>query len=162
MLLILACIICFFVNSFVSLLLFVLLSAYHFGEQHFENKLNTPAWSRFSIFITYGLLIFFMLFYANLSEVNQIVNDLTQQSFAKEFILYGMAINMIFFLYSLPLHITEILSYDITFNKRIFLSSIAIDRFLNYNVGLWFRKFILFYGIAYHQLVIKFNTCQEI
>ena len=94
LLLILACIICFFVNSFVSLLLFVLLSAYHFGEQHFENKLNTPAWSRFSIFITYGLLIFFMLFYANLSEVNQIVNDLTHQSFTKEFILYGMAINM--------------------------------------------------------------------
>ena len=92
--LILACSICFFVNSFVSLLLFVLLSAYHFGEQHFENKLNTPAWSRFSIFITYGLLIFFMLFYANLSEVNQIVNDLTHQSFTKEFILYGMAINM--------------------------------------------------------------------
>lgn len=113
LLLILACIICFFINSFVSLLLFVLLSAYHFGEQHFENKFNTPVWFRFSIFITYGLLIFFMLFYTNLSEVNQIVNDLTHQSFKKEFILYGMAINMTL------LSVLFIIAYYRNFELRI-------------------------------------------
>ena len=36
--LILLCIACYLINSFVAILFFVILSSYHFGEQHLENK----------------------------------------------------------------------------------------------------------------------------
>jgi len=78
--LILLCVFSFLLNPFVAVLLFVLLSAYHFGEQHLEKKISGNLWLQSVIFISYGLLIFSLLFYENISDVNSIVSNLTQHT----------------------------------------------------------------------------------
>lgn len=57
--------------------LFIFLSAYHFGEQHWNIRLGLP--NRFSYFYyaSYGLLIFAMLFDLNHLESILIIEDLT-------------------------------------------------------------------------------------
>ena len=69
--------ICFYLIPLVTLIFFVGISAYHFGEQHWSGKLKKQ-----SIFFTgyatvYGLFIFALLFYFNQPEVAEVVYDLT-------------------------------------------------------------------------------------
>lgn len=82
------CVVSFFVNPFISLLLFILLSAYHFGEEHFEDKIKGPIWLSYFIYLMYGLLIFLMIFHENIQDVNRIVSDLSGHIFSQEMILY--------------------------------------------------------------------------
>jgi Brp/Blh family beta-carotene 15,15'-monooxygenase len=82
------CILSFFIDSYLSLLLFILLSAYHFGEEHFENHIKGPRFWLYLIYLTYGLLIFLMIFHENIQEVNTIVSDLSGDLFSKQWILY--------------------------------------------------------------------------
>lgn len=90
LLLIFLCVISFFLSPFISLLLFILLSAYHFGEEHFEKKIQGPNWLRFSIYLLYGLVIFSMIFHANIAEVDAIVYELSNRHFEQEVILYSL------------------------------------------------------------------------
>ena len=85
--LILLCVISYVISPFVSLLLFILISSYHFGEQHFEEKISLPSWMEVSIYMSYGLIIFSLIFLENESDVDKIVGDLTQKSFSTEVLL---------------------------------------------------------------------------
>lgn len=82
------CVLSYFINPFISLLLFILLSAYHFGEEHFEHLIKGPGFFRYAIYLTYGLLIFAMIFFENIQEVNTIVSDLSGSAFSQQMILY--------------------------------------------------------------------------
>ncbi|MGB5359723.1 MAG: Brp/Blh family beta-carotene 15,15'-dioxygenase, partial [Eudoraea sp.] len=59
----------------IALGLFILFSAYHFGEQHWISKINGS--SRYSLFLftAYGLVILFLLFAAHSMEVSDIIFD---------------------------------------------------------------------------------------
>lgn len=46
----------------LGLLFFILISGYHFGEQHLEGKLILSKFMTFSFYTLYGLLIFSMIF----------------------------------------------------------------------------------------------------
>jgi Brp/Blh family beta-carotene 15,15'-monooxygenase len=85
--LIVICVLSFYLNAFLSLLLFILLSAYHFGEQHFEDKLVGRNEFKFGVYLSYGLLIFSLIFWENLSDVDQIVYNLSRQTFSKQAVL---------------------------------------------------------------------------
>lgn len=94
-LLIVICIGFFVVNSYISLLLFIVLSSYHFGEQHLEEKIKAPYFITFFIFIFYGLIIFSIIFLENLSEVDKIVLDLTGSVFSKEVITISLVFSSV-------------------------------------------------------------------
>lgn len=81
--LILLCVLTYWIHPFTAVLLFILLSAYHFGEQHLEKKISSKKWLENIIFIAYGLLIFTLLFYVNISDVNAIVANLTRHTIPK-------------------------------------------------------------------------------
>lgn len=89
------CIASYFINPFISLLLFILLSAYHFGEEHFEDKIDGPSWLSYSIYMIYGLVIFSMIFYENIEEVNTIVSDLSGNLFSRQLIFYILIATLI-------------------------------------------------------------------
>ncbi|MBC8754586.1 Brp/Blh family beta-carotene 15,15'-dioxygenase [Kordia sp. YSTF-M3] len=80
LLLISLCVVSFWIHPFTSVLLFIVLSAYHFGEQHLEKKISSDQWLQTIIFIAYGLVIFTLLFYVNVSDVNSIVSNLTNHT----------------------------------------------------------------------------------
>ena len=92
----------FFNLPTISLLFFLLFSAYHFGEQQwtiFENK-NSNTLTLFYFF--FGSLIFTMLFTINSSEVSDVIFDITKFYIPKS--AYGVSllvlllINVVFML----------------------------------------------------------------
>jgi len=61
-----------------ALAAFVIISSYHFGEQHFHHKLqNTQSFWSSLFFLFYGLLVLFLILSLNSKEVILIVQDMT-------------------------------------------------------------------------------------
>ncbi len=60
----------------LMLALFILFSAYHFGEQHFNKKIGTKSPLREFFFLAYGLTLFFMLFAFNSSDTILIMDQI--------------------------------------------------------------------------------------
>ena len=95
---ILLCVIIYFISSFIAISLFVLLSAYHFGEEHLSKKIAVNLSFDFFYFLAYGLFIFSLLFYQSLADVDLIMIELTGATFSKiqiESILYSSAVFLI-------------------------------------------------------------------
>ena len=84
LLIILVCVIIFLVNPFLSILTFILLSSYHFGEEHYSHKIKLPRTIEPLFFISYGLLIFTTIFYESINEVNTIMEALAKKGFEKK------------------------------------------------------------------------------
>jgi Brp/Blh family beta-carotene 15,15'-monooxygenase len=72
------CIVFYFFPT-IALVLFILFSSYHFGEQHWNASLTGDLKGKPLFYILYGGLILFMLFYAHRVQVVQIVSDITGQ-----------------------------------------------------------------------------------
>ena len=80
---ILLCIVIYWFSSFVAIVLFVVLSAYHFGEEHLSHKINVNFVFNAVYFLSYGLFIFALLFYQSISDVDFIMKELTGETFSK-------------------------------------------------------------------------------
>ena len=79
-------IIFYFIDSRIAIALFVLFSAYHFGEEHYENRVNLNFVFNSIYFFVYGLVLFSLLLYMNLEYVNTIVYELTESYFINDYI----------------------------------------------------------------------------
>ena len=66
----------FYFFPILALISFVLLSAYHFGEQHWEERLKFNKWDSLYYF-TYGALIFLMLFTFHYEDTTEIIFQIT-------------------------------------------------------------------------------------
>lgn len=71
-------VIIFYVIPLIALIAFVVISGYHFGEQHFHNNISNQKSLLASLFyLSYGLLVLFMLLYLNVDEASVIIEDMT-------------------------------------------------------------------------------------
>lgn len=71
----------FYLVPWLALLLFVIVSGYHFGEQQWHDLLNSfPKWISIVFPFIYGLLILFLLFNSHLDEVQNIAFEITSIS----------------------------------------------------------------------------------
>lgn len=77
LLLMFLCVVSYLINAFISILFFIFLSSYHFGEQHLESKLSGSKFIKTIFYIFYGMLIFSLIFIENLNQVAQIMLTLT-------------------------------------------------------------------------------------
>lgn len=80
----------FAVSRPLALLLFITISGYHFGEQHFEKAFTGKLLLGRILFLSYGLLILFMVFFAKSGQVSLIMQDLTQIEYPHSFFLVGL------------------------------------------------------------------------
>jgi Brp/Blh family beta-carotene 15,15'-monooxygenase len=83
----------------VALVLFIIVSSYHFGEQHWNeivSHLNTSALVLFRF--NYGLLILLLLFYIHAFEVIAIIFEITQFSISKTSIEIALIICSLLFI----------------------------------------------------------------
>jgi Brp/Blh family beta-carotene 15,15'-monooxygenase len=94
---ILLCVVIYLFSSFVAIVLFVVLSAYHFGEEHFSHKINVNFVFNTVYFLSYGLFIFALLFYQSMSDVALIMKELTGGTFSKIQIEITLIVSAIFF-----------------------------------------------------------------
>jgi Brp/Blh family beta-carotene 15,15'-monooxygenase len=68
----------FYLIPWFALLLFIIVSAFHFGEQQWKEIINYyPNWIFNSIAFTYGLFILLLLFIFHASEVENIIFEIT-------------------------------------------------------------------------------------
>lgn len=86
LLLILSCIISYLAFPFLSILLFIVLSSFHFGEQHLSEKIAGVKSYKTVVYILYGMLIFSMLFIVNTKQIDFILRNLTNASIPIEWI----------------------------------------------------------------------------
>lgn len=90
----------------LALVVFVLFSAYHFGEQHWLAKyhMSIPAgWialmSNYLVPLVYGLLILAMIFFWNQLETNQVLEYLIGFGFTTDFYLALLVLSFVIFLF---------------------------------------------------------------
>jgi Brp/Blh family beta-carotene 15,15'-monooxygenase len=93
---ILLCVVIYLLSSFVAIVLFVVLSAYHFGEEHLSHKINVNFGFNAVYFLSYGLFIFALLFYQSMSDVGVIMTELTGLTFSKIQIEITLIVSAIF------------------------------------------------------------------
>lgn len=78
-LVIILCALLFYLIPWFTLILFILVSAFHFGEQQWKELINNyPKWIWYSISLTYGLFIFMLLFKFHASEVEKIIFEISK------------------------------------------------------------------------------------
>ena len=66
----------FYILPSIALGLFILFSAYHFGEQHWISKISGNTLFLIFFYTAYGLVILFLLFAAHHTEVSDIIFDI--------------------------------------------------------------------------------------
>ena len=93
---IILCVVIYLFSSFVAIVLFVVLSAYHFGEEHLSHKINVNFVFNAVYFLSYGLFIFALLFYQSMSDVDVIMTELTGRTFSKIQIEITLIVSAIF------------------------------------------------------------------
>lgn len=88
----------FFYLPMLALILFILISGYHFGEQHWHEIVKTDnQFVKKLFFLVYGLLILSMLFYFQAEEVHLIIKDITNFSLSEQLIDYNFYITLLIF-----------------------------------------------------------------
>ncbi|MBT8260250.1 MAG: beta-carotene 15,15'-dioxygenase, Brp/Blh family [Flavobacteriaceae bacterium] len=87
----------FFFTPSVALIIFVIISSYHFGEQHFFSKTKLSSLI-FKIFCSaYGLIIFSLLFYLNPNDTSVIIYDLTGYQITDYIYKLALIVSLIIF-----------------------------------------------------------------
>jgi beta-carotene 15,15'-dioxygenase len=96
----------FYSMPIIALLLFIIFSGYHFGEQHWNKLKSNKNYSLLTIFETlYGLFILFLLFQLHELEVKQIVFQITRSSIAKlDFKIITLLIGLLLIISGIILH----------------------------------------------------------
>ncbi|MFK7749412.1 MAG: Brp/Blh family beta-carotene 15,15'-dioxygenase [Kordia sp.] len=92
LMIILFCMLTYAVVPFIAMLAFILLSAYHFGEQHLEKKIVSFKKLRGFVYAIYGLFIFALLFHENIEDVNNILSNLTATEISLKLVQYVLIV----------------------------------------------------------------------
>ena len=101
----------------VALFLFIIFSAYHFGEQHWSSRFKGRLWEEFVFYTSYGLVVLFLLFAAHRDEVNNIVFKICGLRLPSEYFHIILAISALVFVL---LYMYKIRQYDSSTVREIF------------------------------------------
>ena len=96
LLIIFFCVIIFLLSPIVAIMLFILLSSYHFGEEHLGEKIVVNKLFNLIFYMSYGVFLFSMLFYESMSDVDEIMRELTTVTFLKSQIEMALIISSSF------------------------------------------------------------------
>ena len=121
----------------IALLSFIIVSCYHFGEQHWDNRLKHQKGS-YIFYFTYGAFIFFMLFTLKYEETSEVIFKITTLILPFSF----FAISLTFFALSLIILFLIQLDSINTTGKELFLLGLLAILFLKgtllFGFGLYF------------------------
>jgi Brp/Blh family beta-carotene 15,15'-monooxygenase len=91
-------VIIFYILPILALGLFILFSAFHFGEQHWEyRKLNISNSITNAFYFSYGMLILQLLFVLNPTDVIEVVEAITSYAMSFSIILYCFIVTAVIF-----------------------------------------------------------------
>lgn len=167
-----AVIILFYFFPTIALLLFILFSAYHFGEQHweFKNLINQDSQKKF-FYIIYGLFILFLLFILNKTEVIEIIKSITHYTMNEHWIDYSLIVittGLIIFkiLFSVKFEnfrsnvfkeIFFLVIFTVVFKVATLIWGFAIYFILWHSIPSLFEQVIFIYGDFKRRSIINYT-----
>ena len=86
----------FWIIPWFALLLFIIVSGYHFGEQQFQNLEKSILFKIFEF--TYGLFILMLLFIFHVIEVKEVIRNITSISISENYFSIGLVITSLILL----------------------------------------------------------------
>lgn len=135
----LAVLLFYFIPS-IALILFVLFSAFHFGEQHWESKqLNISSTLSQFFYFFYGLLVLQILFVLNADDVILTIASITTYSIPETLISTILNLNIIVLL---------VLSVVIYRKSENFRNSVALETFYLLIFCIIFKVSTLIWGFT--------------
>lgn len=133
-------VITFYFLPILALILFILFSAFHFGEQHWEEILLGISNKISSLFyMVYGLLILTLLFVLNSEEVIEVIHAITGIFLGYDELLFAFVINLSLF---------SILCLILIFNYKSLYKSILKEIFLLLILVIIFKVSTLIWAFA--------------
>jgi len=133
------CFVLFYMQPFLSIGLFILLSSYHFGEEHFSINVSINRWFDLFFYSSYGLFLFSILFIFNLNNVKEIMLELTGTYFSKKEVIIVLITSGVLFL---------LLNVFIILKKKINLSNFLKELFYLALIAIVFNTCSLILGFA--------------
>lgn len=138
----------FYVFPSIALLTFVIVSIYHFGEQHWEvnlSKSDSVNLNKVFLFIFHGIIFFIIIFMNNLKIVNEVLSSFNINPLENYYLLLALIVfSVLYFLFLL--YLKNLRKY--LFNEFIFFSLLFL---LTINTTLIFGFAIYF--IFFHSLL---------
>ncbi len=134
-----SCIFIYWLNSYAAILLFIVISSYHFGEEHLSEKFSVNPFFDTLYFVIFGLNIFNMIFLTSLTDVNKIMLEITNSTFLKEDILLSLLISI---------SITVVLTIYLILKKKVSMKMFALELFYMMFLFLVFKTTSLILGFA--------------
>ena len=118
-----------------ALLFFVLVSSFHFGQQHWHRLIKGAHWIRYVFYISYGLLIFGLLFWTHAEQSSLVIEAITSVSLTANHFM-----------------VLSVVAFGLTVLTLIATPGIPF-RFLLFEVGALVFLFIVF---QYTSLLLSF------
>lgn len=113
---VLAAVIVFYFIPILALLLFILFSAFHFGEQHWEHlHLNLSNYLKMAFYFLYGNFVLLLVFEFNKLEVVEVIYAITDQNLNEAYITSSLIVNAI----ALASFIVALIFKSESFKKQI-------------------------------------------
>ena len=138
----------FYVFPSIALLTFVIVSIYHFGEQHWEVNLtesDSIKRNKIFLFISHGIIFFTIIFMNNLKIVNEVLSSFNVNPLEHYYLVLALIVfSILYFLFLL--YLKNLRMY--LFNEVIFFSLLFL---LTINTTLIFGFAIYF--IFFHSLL---------
>jgi Brp/Blh family beta-carotene 15,15'-monooxygenase len=142
---IILCLIIYMFSSFVAILFFVVLSSYHFGEEHLSKKINVNGLFNSFYFLAYGIFIFSLIFSQSIADVDVIMRELTGFTFTESQIEIALLTSGIFLCFgSMYLVLTKRNNLKI-FIKEVFYLLLLFLVFQNSSLVLGFAIYFIFW-----------------
>lgn len=82
----------FYILPVLALFVFVVISGFHFGEEHLHDKFTKGTRLLTYFFTTYGMLILFLIFYFNAEATSTIIYEITSYDLPDSFFLIGIGL----------------------------------------------------------------------
>ena len=135
-----AAILIFYFIPVLALVLFILFSAYHFGEQHWEEVLSNLSLPLQKIFFfCYGLLILFLVFLFNVEAVIEIIYEITSLELND---IYASEVTQILFV------ILFLITGKAVYKKQIAIKSVLRELFSLLVFAIIFNSSSLIWGFT--------------
>jgi len=137
---VLIAVVVFYFIPILALILFVVFSAFHFGQQHWEHRnLEIQKHIKNIYYFLYGMVVLQLLFFFNTSEVIEVVYSITNYDIGNSIMIKSLIVFGIIFL-SLALYILNV--------SKTFKSSVLIELFYLLVFSIIFKVSTLIWGFT--------------
>lgn len=133
------CVGIYLIHDYIAILLFIIISSYHFGEEHLSSRISFHNFFDILYYTFFGLIIFNLIFFTSIVEVNAILSEMVNARFTESGILISLIASIT---------ITALLSIYLLIKRKLSFTTIGLESFYLLLLFLVFKATSLILGFA--------------